>query len=417
MTQANQAFLETADLIGCRLCRDALWDAHRCGWLGWSMEPVNRHWTPAYRSFGADLYGGGTGIALFLAELYRITGDAQQRRTVEGGVNQALSLLDKLQGSARIGFYSGVSGIAYTLARIGKLLNNEALIARALAEAASLASVAPDDKLTDVIGGSAGAIPALLALGLEYRRDDLIGIAQRHGQHLLNTAAKSDLGWSWDTMHIPSQKHLTGHSHGVAGVVTALLELHKATGESRFRKAALEGLRYERNLFSKEHCNWPDLRLMDPNVTDQPPVYNLAWCHGAPGIGLSRLRCFDLLNGDKEVLREIDSAIQTTATALNSPWQPGMGNYSLCHGAAGNAELLILAAQQLGRTDLMQIAEKVGWEGYQHYRMTDVPWPCGVAGAGESPNLLLGLAGIGHFYLRLYDPVGVPSVLLVAPNG
>jgi hypothetical protein len=29
---------------------------------------------------------------------------------------------------------------------------------------------------------------------------------------------------------------------------------------------------------------------------------------------------------------------------------------------------------------------------------------------------MLGLAGIGHFYLRLYDPAGVPSVLLVTPD-
>jgi hypothetical protein len=45
-----------------------------------------------------------------------------------------------------------------------------------------------------------------------------------------------------------------------------------------------------------------------------------------------------------------------------------------------------------------------------------LPWPCGVPGGGESPSLMLGLAGIGHFYLRLYDPASVPSVLLVKPE-
>jgi hypothetical protein len=32
------------------------------------------------------------------------------------------------------------------------------------------------------------------------------------------------------------------------------------------------------------------------------------------------------------------------------------------------------------------------------------------------PGLMPGLAGIGHFCLRLYDPAGVPSVLLVTPD-
>ena len=30
---------------------------------------------------------------------------------------------------------------------------------------------------------------------------------------------------------------------------------------------------------------------------------------------------------------------------------------------------------------------------------------------------MLGLAGIGHFYLRLFDPAKVPSILLLAPRG
>ncbi|MDR3531448.1 MAG: lanthionine synthetase LanC family protein, partial [Rhodopila sp.] len=43
-------------------------------------------------------------------------------------------------------------------------------------------------------------------------------------------------------------------------------------------------------------------------------------------------------------------------------------------------------------------------------------WPCGVPGGGETPGLLLGLAGIGYFYLRLHSPSEVPSILLVEPS-
>ena len=39
----------------------------------------------------------------------------------------------------------------------------------------------------------------------------------------------------------------------------------------------------------------------------------------------------------------------------------------------------------------------------------------GGLGGGETPGLMLGLAGIGYFYLRLFDPDGVPPVLIVLP--
>ncbi|MCC8937628.1 hypothetical protein [Bradyrhizobium ivorense] len=40
----------------------------------------------------------------------------------------------------------------------------------------------------------------------------------------------------------------------------------------------------------------------------------------------------------------------------------------------------------------------------------------GRAAYPAAASLLLGLAGIGHFYLRLYDPANVPSVLIPRPR-
>lgn len=44
------------------------------------------------------------------------------------------------------------------------------------------------------------------------------------------------------------------------------------------------------------------------------------------------------------------------------------------------------------------------------YGAGERPWPCG-AHSGEVPGLMLGLAGIGHAFLRLHD-AAVPSVLM-----
>jgi lantibiotic biosynthesis protein len=84
----------------------------------------------------------------------------------------------------------------------------------------------------------------------------------------------------------------------------------------------------------------------------------------------------------------------------------------LCHGLGGNADLLI-AADSLGRSDLRRVAEDAARVAIQQIVPNDMPWPCGVNGGGESPNLMLGMAGIGHFFLRLHDAAGMPSVMLL----
>jgi len=79
---------------------------------------------------------------------------------------------------------------------------------------------------------------------------------------LLKVAAKSDAGWSWDTLPGQSEKHLLGYGHGAAGIGCALLELWAETGEPEYREAAVQAFRYERSHFSSEQHNWPDLRSM-----------------------------------------------------------------------------------------------------------------------------------------------------------
>ena len=89
----------------------------------------------------------------------------------------------------------------------------------------------------------------------------------------------------------------------------------------------------------------------------------------------------------------------------------GADGYSLCHGLGGNAELFITAADTLGDERYRAVAEAVGDRGIHAIHLNRNPWPCGVMSGGETPNLMLGIAGIGYFYLRLYDSAAVPPVL------
>jgi lantibiotic modifying enzyme len=255
----------------------------------------------------------------------------------------------------------------------------------------------------------------LLDIYQKHPEDFLLELAIRHGEHLLATARKNEFGWSWNTMD--TQRDLTGFSHGTAGIAWALLELHGKTGEQRFRDAAEEAFRYETHYYNAEQENWPDFR----SFTSQSPAESttipcaVAWCHGAPGIGLSRIRAYEL-TGHERYRAEAEAAVRTTAKMLSTTTPAWQDNFSLCHGLTGNAELLIYASQVFEDSSHLSLVNEIGDSGIERYRKMKLPWPCGVPEGGETPNLMLGLAGIGYFYLRLYDSSKHRLLLMILPE-
>lgn len=192
----------------------------------------------------------------------------------------------------------------------------------------------------------------------------------------------------------------------------ALLELGHATDDSEYRRAAEQAFRYERYWFDAAVGNWPDFRERLAPGKRRPLSFATYWCHGAPGIALSRLRAYEVLH-DERCKDEATAALQTTREKTESTLRSGIGNFSLCHGLTGNAEVLLYGNQVLGKewAGESTLALDVSSEGIETYAGRGLPWPCGT-GFGETPNLMLGLAGIGYFYLRLSEPT-VPSVLML----
>ena len=111
---------------------------------------------------------------------------------------------------------------------------------------------------------------------------------------------------------------------------------------------------------------------------------------------------------------QAQSAIRSTARGLAASI-PGQESYCLCHGIGGNAEALVLASSILDDANYLVQANQAGLRGIELYQRAGLNWPCGVNGGGVNPSLLLGLAGIGYFYLRLYDAGRFPTVLI--PGG
>lgn len=406
-------YLEVAAEIAASLSRTALTYDGQSTWLGMEQHGDGSVDTDfSYSTIAGDIYGGASGVALFLAEMYARTGEAQFKATAESASAYTLATWSKLPHRFRFGFYTGALGAAYALTRIGHLTDREDFAQSARRALQTLSDELGGDVLLDVISGAAGAVTPLLALSNLLQADELRELAMRLGDRIIAAAARQDDGWSWNEVATGfySPRNLTGFGHGAAGIGWALLELYAIGHDAHFLHGALEAFRYENSTFLSERDNWPDFRFSDGRAQSAP--CGIAWCLGAPGIGLSRLRALEI-HPDAQHRTDADAALRATRRALDAVPDVGGDDFSLCHGWTGVADFLLYAERSTSDARAGDLARRIGEDGLSRNRKTQ-QWHCGLV-RGNSPSLMLGIAGIGYFYLRLADPT-VPSVLLVPPS-
>lgn len=404
MDQTNKnIFLETAWNIGTNLMKTSIWHDKSCTWQGYSFEPLNGTYQPVIRTFGPDVYSGTAGIALFLTALYTEREDPILLQTIEGSVEQMKSTM---YAAINHGFYAGKPGIAAALIKIGKELNRTDWVQDGLDLLDSIPSESLQSYEIDIISGAAGTIPVLLDVYTVFKKSELLDKAIALGHLLCDAAVKNNTVWSWAT--VPSQKNLTGFSHGSSGIALALLQLYKVTGNPAFMEAAEGGFNYERQSFDNTQQNWPDFRD-DVVASTTTNVCGLAWCHGAPGITISRLKA-NQLDSNPVFTNEMNIALATTANSVYQGLMENLTstNYSICHGIAGNADIMM----DCGGMEYQQLAEAVGNAGISKYPNNNIQWSTGLSSGQYTPGLMMGIAGTGYFYLRLLNKDKHKSVLL-----
>jgi len=396
--------LEAALSIGARLEALALRSNGDATWIGvHSRQGRDFRLTP----LGHDLYSGLPGVAVFLAYLAEVTGEDRWRNLARAGWHTIWNQRDTARALVTsVGGFEGWGGTIWTLAHLARLWDDPALLEEARSIVELLPGLIEKDAALDVLAGTAGCIPSLLALHRVDPSDRLLDAARLCGEHLLATVSPMERGASWlspDLRRIASGP-LTGFGHGAAGFAWALLELAGATGDDRFRRAALDAIEYERGHFQPELGTWEELRTIpQANVGLQSgdDIYLIAWCHGAPGVGLGRLRARRHVD-DPEMEKEIEVALESTLTKGFDR------SHCLCHGDLGNAEIFLEAGGRWRReanraaARILQGAAEGGWRS-------------GIPRGVEVPGLMTGLAGMGYGLLRLAMPERVPSVLLLDP--
>lgn len=397
----SEAAVESASELAHEIARAAVWLGDRCSWVGGAEGERGARERVA---LGVDLYGGTAGVALALACAATALGDARLRTTARAAIAHACDGAERLDPGVRDGLHAGPIGVAYAAARVAHALGCEPTLVRARAVLAGWrdgrgggrprarlaggrgagASVA-----ADVFGGRAGAVLGLLAVDELVDEPWLVDAAAALGRELVAGARRSATGWSWPAPGRRGLHDLCGYAHGAAGVGHALAELHGATGDPRFREAALEACRYER-AWHRERGAWPDLREVGRRARRRAPVPDAgpAWCRGAAGIAIARTRTARLL-GDAAVAADAAAALADLRAAVARWVERVPRDGSLCHGAAGAVDALVYAA------GAGALARRVGARVAERARSGAAP---------PDPGLFVGAGGALVLCLRLHDP-------------
>jgi type 2 lantibiotic biosynthesis protein LanM len=375
------------------------------GWMVLNYAPAAERYT--LQPMENDLYNGRAGVGLFFAALEKISPGSSYRALAHAALKpiQRWIRLATDEELTEFGFggYAGLSSIVYALTRAGEFLGESELIADARLAALRIRTdqIANDNSL-DAMNGAAGAIPALLACYAATGEPEVLARAIACGRHLLQRRRLDKFGFkTWPTL---DGFHLTGFSHGAAGIAYALLQLHKVTADAEFYDAAVDGIRFEGCAFVSEQNNWPDYRRTATRHS-QDPMFCMAWCHGAPGIGLGRIAALDMMD-TRDVQRDIEAALASTGSADLLPRD------HLCCGNAGLMDTLCAAgerfpqggwsrkARQLAARTMARGDKRGGFHIAFHNGFFN-------------PSLFQGTAGVGYQLLRLAEPTKIPSVLLL----
>ncbi len=350
-----------------------------------------------YRPPSSCLYAGSSGILLFFSALFEATQDQRwydlSLKVLKGsewisGVPSRISLFEP-----GLGLGAGISSAAYALHIAGNYLKMPTLTDRAIQITTAIThSLIERDNMLDVLTGSAGALHALSALYDDTHTNELLLRIQMLADHLVaNRVTSEHHGRAWKSI---VKNPLTGFSHGAAGISLALLRAFKFTADERYRKAALEGIEYENSLIDPVNGHWADLRDERTSSRDRAEI-SCKWCHGACGIGISRVAICKLFPELQAALQpDINRSLKLTLELQAED------NDCPCCGNLGCLELLLQAGSDLRA----KAKRRLAWL-YQ-LRKKQVIWQCKPFTSADiiNPGLFQGLSGVGYQLLRIVDP-------------
>lgn len=410
---SDQGFMDAASAISHEIADRAMEQNGKHLWLSRKFDPMTHFLTIGPTDNG--LYEGSAGIGLFFAAWEKMTGDKRYHDLAVNCFQPLFELKEEMERQKEklplsLGFGTGLGGLAWALDQAGGMLRENSLskLALQLLHGINTQSMEGDTGM-DIMSGSAGTILTLLhSVGEEKKsdtgkepsgkpdeiRERALALAVKCGEQLLSQRVSFEKRALWMSTYAPQP--LTGYAHGAAGYAYALLKLYHATGDERFKNAAMAAIEYERSVYVPKAKNWPDFRV-HREIPKGETAFMGGWCAGAPGIGMARLLTLDTLDSP-QIREEIENALTFTKAHLFLPDAPD----HYCCGNSGRVDFLLQAGLRLNRPELCALARAGG--SYMIHRAGDLgryTFNGDINGPVFSPGLYTGLAGVGWTLMRL----------------
>jgi lantibiotic modifying enzyme len=389
-------FFDEALNIGRRLSGAAIRHAGRCTWLGDNIAAGNAVWQATSGTLGPDFGAGTAGVGWFLARLSSAAQDGAMATIAAEALRQSLQSVDSLIANRKLGFQEGATGVAWAAVDGGRALGCADLVESGIQtgrKAAEATRAEPDR--TDSPGlwrGSAGVLAGLLGLAELSGDREFLTIASQTANRLVGLISQSTPSSNSES------RHFVGLAEGASGIGVTLAAWTLRTGDPHAREAALEAFHIER-AWCSPGMNWYGAHA---HPWAEGMMLTRSLCSGAAGIGITRLGAYAAM-ASTNLLAEAGAAVDLIRRV---PLHADVSDASLCHGAAGEIELLITASTTLSERSHLDAARNLGARVVAQSRRQ---YRSGLGERGHSPSLLFGLAGTGLVLLRLHDPALAPG--------
>jgi hypothetical protein len=368
------------------ICQAALWDGDCCNWIAADPGPGKSRGEGAvvYRALGPGFYGGTSGIALFLGELYAHSQDAALYRTAIGAIRHAMTYSEDLPEDYRFSFRHGIVGVALAAARLGRILGGDQLPAEGARIIRGLESIR-HGLSEGTLRFDPETVAALAVLARMLGRADVLDLAVAAGNGWLRQDNQPEAAGRTRTRKGSGTGPSDREREAMAPYT--LLELFAATGECKYREAA------EAALESTRASEW----------NEKGPVGLRSRA------AISQLRAYQLTGSERHQPAAMH-ALQRSVDILRQAQSP-TAELSTNDGLLGAAEVVAYGAQILGpghreQVDLVVRLADSASQAFERERASRI------ATANAGLGLMSGLSGTGMFLLRRCDPA-LPSPVLL----
>ncbi|PER51758.1 hypothetical protein COL26_18925 [Bacillus thuringiensis] len=344
------------------------------------------------KAMNEGLYGGKLGYAFLTFCLYLITKKEKYKTITDDLVFRSLSTDDEFKNETSIGVFSGTSSALYMLYLLYKERKEKIYLIKAK-EIIRKIMLKLDKKnyiICDIIDGISGILIILSHFGKLHPDDEAI---IQDIEKLIALLKENKI--QIDSDKVSWDRKLTGFSHGNSGIVYALIATLNHVENPKIDAVIEQALNYETSQIFEG--GWKDNRS-----TKSDGDFN-SWCHGSPGILLSRMAL------PKKYQNELTKADE--ALAYQNTKNIKHNSIGLCHGIIGNYLIQYKYAQHISnKKEIENTKENINRIVSDLLNLEDLNKQ--ISSMSIDKSLMTGISGVLYSYLYVnYPNANLPFVL------